>query len=111
MEAVLPFPTVSSVAIDPFRFSLCGRAGERATALVRLDRRPISETDVVEARGEIVTRVELAFSRWELHKRHNDILVAEADMPPVVVRPFAPFPCVVRLFGSGIPARVARRER
>lgn len=67
-------------------------------------------TDVVEARGGIVTSVELAFSRWELRQRRENTLVAAADMPPILVRPFAPFPCVVRLFGSGTPARFVRLE-
>jgi hypothetical protein len=51
-----------------------------------------------------MTRVELVFSRWELRQRHDDVLVAVADMSPIAVRPFAPFPCVVRLFGGGTRA-------
>ena len=112
VEAVVPFSTMSSVGIDstPYRISLCGSTDEKASALVRLDRRPTSETDVVDATGEIVTRVGLVFSRWELRQRHDDALVAGADMSPIAVRPFAPFPCVVRLFGSGNTTRLARRD-
>ncbi len=104
-EAVVPFSTMSSHDDSaPYRISLCGRSDARATALLRLDRRPTSETDVVNATGEIMTRVELVFSRWELRQRHDDVLVAVADMSPIAVRPFAPFPCVVRLFGGGTRA-------
>jgi hypothetical protein len=112
VDAVVPFSTMSSDGIDssPYRISLCGSTHERVSALVRLDRRPTSETDVVVATGEIVTRVGLVFSRWELRQRHDDALVAGADMSPIAVRPFAPFPCVVRLFGSEleIPTRWIR---
>ncbi len=106
VEAVVPFLTTASLEIDstPYRILLCGSTDERATALLRLSRRLASETDVVDATGEIMTRVALVFSRWELRQRHDDALVAEADVSPTGVRPFAPFPCVVRLFGDGTTA-------
>jgi hypothetical protein len=112
VEAVVPFSTMSSVAIDstPYCISLCGNTDEKASALVRLDRRPASETDVVDATGEIVTRVGLVFTRWELRQRHDNALVAGADMSPIAVRPFASLPCVVRLFGSGTTTGLVRRE-
>ena len=101
VDAVVPFSLLSSVRIGstPYRISLlCGRTDESASALVRLDRRPMSATDVVFATGEIVTRVGLFCTRWELWRRHDDALVAGAELSPIPVRPFAPFRCVVRLF-------------
>jgi hypothetical protein len=111
-EAVVPFSAISSVEFDlaPLRILLSGGTDECATALLRLDKRPTSETDVVDAIGEIVTRVGSVFSRWELHQRHDDALIAGADMSPIAVRPFAPFPCVVRLFGGGREARFVRPD-
>jgi hypothetical protein len=112
VDAVVPFSTMSGPGIDstPYRLSLYGSTDERASALVRLERWPTSETDVVVATGEIVTTVGLVFSRWELRQRHDDALVAEADMSPVTVRPFTPFRVVVRLFGSGATSRRVLRE-
>ena len=108
-EAVVPFSTMSSVEFDRLRSASCSPAEPMRYALLRLDKRPTSETDVVDAIGEIVTRVGSVFSRWELHQRHDDALIAGADMSPIAVRPFAPFPCVVRLFGGGREARSSAR--
>jgi hypothetical protein len=112
VEAVVPFSAMPSAALaaTPYRITLRGRCDERATAAVRLDRSPTSETDVVAARGEIVTSARLVFTHWELRGHHDDTLVADADMQPTVVHPFAPFPCVVQLFGDGTPQLVHREE-
>lgn len=112
VDAVVLFETTSRARIDPapYRLSLYGSNNARASALVRLDRRPASETDVVNATGEIVTRAEHVFSRWELRRRYDDTLVAAAEILPVAVPAFAPFPCVVRLFGTGTTARPTRLE-
>ena len=109
IDAVVPFSTMSGNEIDssPYRISLCGTTDERATALLRLERQPALATDVVDATGEIVTRVGLVFMRWELRHRHDDTLVVGADMSPIAVRPLTPFPCVVRLFGCGAKAAFA----
>jgi hypothetical protein len=96
VEAVVPFGRDSS-----FRISVCDDKEAKTSSLVRLDRRPASETDVVDARGELVSRVGQVVSRWELRRQHDDLLVAEGAMPPLAVRPFAPLPYLVRLFGSG----------
>lgn len=110
VEAVVPFSTLCGAETDstPYRISVCGSNDEQASSLVRLDRRPASETDVVDARGEIVTRVGLVFSRWELRRQRDDVLVAEGAMPLLAVRPFVPLPYIVRLFGSGTAAQVFR---
>jgi hypothetical protein len=106
LEAVVPFATMSSLGLDvtPLRILLTGRADEQATALLRVDRLPASETDVVDAMGEIVTRVGLVLSRWELRHHNDGTVVAGSEMAPIALRPFAPFPCVVRLFGGGAAA-------
>src|SRR5690242_1289222 len=106
LEAVVPFATMSSLALDstPLRILLTGRPDEQASALLRVGRPPASETDVVDAMGELVTRVGLVLSRWELRHQHDGAVVAGSEMPPVALRPFAPFPCVVRLFGGGATA-------
>jgi hypothetical protein len=95
VEAIIPFETTS------FCISVCGDGATRTSSVVRLDRGPASETDVVDARGELLTRVGLVCSRWELRRQCDDVLVAEGAMPPIALRPFAPLPYVVRLFGSG----------
>ena len=112
VEAVVRFSTMSSTPLEstPYRISLCGSGDERASALVRLDRSPASETDVVDARGEVVATVALVVARWELRQRHDNTLVADAGISPIVVQPFAPFPCVVRLFGSGTSPHLVRCE-
>ena len=112
LEAVIPLSMMSSLECDstPFRISLSGTTDDHATALLRLDRRPTSETDVIEAIGEIVTRVGVVLSRWELHHRHDGALLAAADMGPIAVRPLAPLRCVVRLFGSGTGAEFVRHD-
>ncbi len=106
IDAVVPFATTTTSLGDdstPYHLSLYG-TGEPATALLRLARRPMSETDVVQAAGEIVTRAGLVFSRWELCRRDDGALLAQADVAPTAVPPLAPFPCVVRLFGGGTTA-------
>jgi hypothetical protein len=112
VEAVVRFSRMSSTSLDStaYRISLCATGDERASALLRLDRSPASETDVVDARGEIVATGGLVVSRWELRQRHDDTLVAEAGISPIVVHPFAPFSCVVRLFGSGASPHLVRRQ-
>jgi hypothetical protein len=110
LEAVVPLSTMSSPEFDsmPFRIFLSGATDDHATALLRLDRRPTSETDVIEAIGEIVTRVGVVLSRWELHHRRDGALIAAADVEPIAIRPLAPLRCVVRLFGSGTGAEFRR---
>jgi hypothetical protein len=106
LEAVVPFATMSGLGLDstPLRILLSGRSDEQATALLRIDRPPASDTDVIDAKGELVTRVGFVLSRWELTQRHDGAVVAGAEMSPIALRPFAPFPCVVRLFGGGATA-------
>ena len=109
LDAIVPFAMLSNLGRDatPLRILLLGRPDEHATALLRLDRPPASETDVVGATGELVTRVGLVLSRWELRQRDHDAVVAGSDMPPIALRPFAPVPCKVRLFGGGATAPAA----
>ncbi len=109
LEAVVPFAAISNLGLDstPLSIVLSGRPGEEADALLRLDRQPASETDVIGATGELVTRTGLVLSRWELRERHGGAVVAGSQMSPIALRPFAPFPCVVRLFGGGATAAAA----
>jgi hypothetical protein len=100
VEAVVPFDT----GAPSFRMSVCGADETKISSVVRLGRRPASETDVVDGRGELVTRVGLVCSRWELRRQHDDALVAEGALSPIALRPFAPLPYVVRLFGRGTAA-------
>lgn len=106
LEAVVPFPTLSILGNDstPLRIVLSGRTDEQTTALLRLQRAPASPTDVIDATGELVTREGLVLSRWELRHRHDGSVVAGSEMSPIALRPFAPFPCIVRLFGGGATA-------
>ncbi|HEV8460586.1 MAG TPA: hypothetical protein VGQ38_07735 [Gaiellaceae bacterium] len=106
LEAIVPFATISGLGLDstPLSILLSGKPGEHAAALLRVDRPPSSETDVIGATGELVTRAGLVLSRWELRERHGGSVVAGSEMSPIALRPFAPCSCVVRLFGDGATA-------
>ncbi len=106
LEAVVPFPTLSNLGDDSssLRIHLSGGTEAQTTALLRLERSPASPTDVIDATGELVTREGLVLSHWELRHRQDGSVVAGADMSPIALRPFAPYPCVVRLFGGGATA-------
>src|SRR5689334_5570689 len=103
LEAIVPFPSLLILGDDstPLRILLSGRSTEQASSILRLERAPASLTDVIDATGELVTREGLVLSRWELRHRDDDSVVAGSEMSPIALRPFAPFPCVVRLFGGG----------
>jgi hypothetical protein len=100
IEAVLAFPP-SSARPDsmPFRLTLLGSEGGRASSLVRLHRLPASPTDVVEGTAEFVTQIRMLLSRWELRARNDDSLLAAGEVPAISVPPFTPLGCTVRLFG------------
>ena len=100
IDAVLAFPaSITHPDSMPFRLTLFGNEGGRASSLVRLHRLPPSPTDVVEGTAELFTRVKMLLSRWEPHARHDDSLLAAGEVPPISVPPFAPLGCKVRLFG------------
>jgi hypothetical protein len=92
--------------LDRLRPLLSGRPDEQASALLRVDRPPASKTDVIDAIRELVTRVGPVLSRCEHRQQHDGAVVAGSEMSPIALRPFAPFPCVVRSFGGGakVPA-------